>query len=118
VLSFALLGLEIAGPALASAIGISIGSGIMVIKLTRKGYISWHKTLFVDIIKMVVLAILMFFSVRFVLYRLDNAHIIIQVILPGLIGVAIYIGGCALIRVDFIWNFIHRRSSIEQESAS
>jgi len=113
ILSFALLRLEIAGPALASAIGISLGSVIMAVMLTRKGYIAWSRVLLVDIAKMTVLAIVMFFAVRFVYGQLGDCHVLIQVALPGLTGVLTYIGGCMLLRVDFIWSFIRGRSIVE-----
>ncbi|MCL2528676.1 MAG: murein biosynthesis integral membrane protein MurJ [Defluviitaleaceae bacterium] len=100
VLSFALLGLEIAGPALASAIGISLGSGVMVITLTKKGYLSWPKALIADILKMAMLAVLMFFAIRFMLASLAGSHTILQVMLPGATGIAIYIGGCALLKMQ------------------
>ncbi|MCL2361500.1 MAG: murein biosynthesis integral membrane protein MurJ [Defluviitaleaceae bacterium] len=106
VLSFALLHLEIAGPALASAIGISLGSLIMAAILTRKGYLSWPRALMIDIVKMAALAVVMFFAVGFVYGRLEDSHVLMQVALPGVTGVALYIGGCALVKADVVWNFI------------
>jgi len=108
VLSFTLLGLEIAGPALASAIGISIGSGIMVIVLTRKGYLSWPVALVVDFVKMAALAVLMFVVVRVVLGRLGDGPVLVQLALPGFVGVAIYMGGCVLLKVDILKNYFRR----------
>ena len=111
VLSFALLGLGIAGPALSSAIGISLGSGIMVVILTRKGYLSWPKPLLTDIFYMAVLAVLMFIAVRVVLAQLSESHVLLQVLLPGIAGAAIYIGGCALLKMQelkWVMNVINR----------
>ena len=99
VLSFALLWLEIAGPALASAIGISMGTLVMAVMLTRKGYLAWPTMLVLDLFKMAALAVLMFFAVRFVHGRLTNSHAFLQVLIPAAAGAVIYIGGCALLRM-------------------
>ncbi|MCL2570883.1 MAG: murein biosynthesis integral membrane protein MurJ [Defluviitaleaceae bacterium] len=105
ILSFALLRLEIAGPALASAIGISLGSGIMLVILTKKGYLAWPKDLILDILKMAALAAWMFVAVRFTLGILNESPVLLQVAVPGLIGAIIYIGGCMLFRMKEL-NFI------------
>ena len=113
VLSFALLGLEIAGPALASAIGISLGSGVMVVILTRKGYLAWPRELLSDIGKMALLAVVMFYVVRLVLGRLGDSHLILQVGLPAVAGAALYIGGCAVFRMQelsFVMRIIKRNT--------
>jgi len=97
VLSFALLRLEIAGPALAGAIGISLGTLVMVVMLTLKGYLAWPGSLVADLIKMAVLAVLMFFAVRFLHGLFIERHTILQVAIPAAAGVGIYVGGCALL---------------------
>jgi len=109
VLSFSLLNLEIAGPALASAIGISVGSIIMAVILTRKGYLVWPMSLLINVAKMIVMAIVMFFVVRYVYDLFVSSHVILQIVAPGLAGAFVYIGGCALLRVDIVWNFINGR---------
>ena len=104
VLSFALLRLEIVGPALAGAIGISLGSLVMVIALTRKGYLAWPPALLVDLVKMALLAVLMFFAVKFTLSHLGESAVLLQVLLPTVVGTALYFGGCALLRMkELTW---------------
>jgi len=97
VLSFALLRFEIAGPALAGAIGVSLGSLVMVVALTLKGYLAWPVKLLTDIVKMAVLAVLMFFTVRCVHALFLESRIILQVVIPAAAGAVVYIGGCALL---------------------
>ena len=99
VLSFALLHMEIAGPALASAIGITLCSGVMIVTLTRKGYLSWSKVLIADIGKMAVLAVFMFFVVRHILGRLSESPLFLQVLIPAATGGALYIVGCAIFKM-------------------
>jgi len=97
VLSFALLRLEIAGPALASAVGISLGTLVMVVMLTLKGYLAWPVALVVDIAKMAALAVLMFFVVRYVHGWFAESHALVQVVIPAAAGAGLYIGGCAML---------------------
>jgi len=111
VLSFALLRLEIAGPALASAIGISLGSGIMVAIMTHKGYLAWPKAFLLDIAKMLALAVGMFFVVWFVFLRLGESHVLLQAAVPGIAGAAVYMGGSALLKVGVLKNFIDKRKT-------
>ena len=111
VLSFWLIGLGIAGPALASAIGISLGSGVMVVVLTRKGLLEWPAALVLDICKMMVLAGVMFLAVIFLLPLLGDFHVLIQIAVPGIVGAVIYIGGSLLLRVDVIHGFIRGRQA-------
>jgi len=99
VLSFTLLGLGIAGPALAGAVGISFGALVMVIMLTIKGQLTWPVTLVTDLVKMAVLAVIMFFVVRFVHGWVAYSHAFLQVIIPAAVGAGVYIGGCALFRM-------------------
>jgi len=105
VLSFALLGIGIAGPALASTIGITLGSGVMVVLLTRQGYLVWPRALIWDIIKMALLAMLMFITIIFVLGRLSESAVLLQVLVPAGAGIVLYFGGCVLFKfkeLDFL----------------
>jgi len=106
VLSFALLRLEIAGPALAGAVGISMGTLVMVVMLTLKGYLAWPAALVADIFKMAALAVLMFFAVRFVHGLFAERHVLLQVAIPAAVGAGLYIGGCALLGMREVkWGF-------------
>ena len=108
VLSFTLLRLEIAGPALAGAIGISLGSAVMVVMLTVKGYLAWPKALVLDLAKMVALAVLMFIIVRNINGLLTENHTLFQVLVPAAVGAVVYIGGCTLLKMSEIkWVLTH-----------
>jgi len=102
VLSFALLRLEIAGPALAGAIGITLGAAVMAIALTYKGLLTWPAGLVADIIKMALLAVLMFFAVKFTLTHLRDSSAFLQVLVPAAVGVVLYFSGCWLLQMKEI----------------
>ncbi|MCL2404114.1 MAG: murein biosynthesis integral membrane protein MurJ [Defluviitaleaceae bacterium] len=97
VLSFTLLRFEIAGPAIAGAVGISLSALVMVVMLTLKGQLAWPTQLVVDLAKMLVLAVIMFFVVRFVHGWLIYSHAFFQVLILAAVGAGVYIGGCALL---------------------
>jgi len=76
----------------------------MVIMLTLKGQLVWPVALVFDLIKMAVLAVVMFFAVRFVHGWFADYHAFLQVIIPAAIGAVVYIGGCTLLRMkELIW---------------
>jgi len=99
ILSFALLRLEIAGPALAGAVGISLAALVMVVMLTLKGQLIWPAALVADLVKMAALAVIMLFAVRFVHGLFVYRHALLQVVIPAAVGAVVYIGGCALLRM-------------------
>jgi len=104
VLSFSLLGLGVAGPALAGAAGVSFGAVVMVVMLTIKGHLVWPVALVADLVKMAVLAVLMFFAVRFAHGQLTESRMFFQVFIPAAIGAVVYIAGCAVLKMkEFIW---------------
>jgi len=105
VLSFALAPhLEIAGPALASAIAQTLGAGILVISLTRKGILKWPASTIVDIAKMGIIAFVMFTAVYIVLGQMTNLHVVLQVGISAAIGMAVYAGLAALARIkEMTW---------------
>lgn len=93
ILSFALLPyMYIAGPALASAIGNSVGALILIVSLTQKGVLKWPGRVFADLAKMAALAILMFAIVLFIGRHVQEIHLLLQVIIPAAIGGGVYLG--------------------------
>jgi len=105
ILSFALAPhLEIAGPALASAIAQTLGAGILVVSLTCKGILKWPVSTIVDIAKMGIIALVMFLAVHIVLGQMANLHVVLQVGISAVIGLAVYISLAALARIkEMTW---------------
>ncbi|MCL2284898.1 MAG: murein biosynthesis integral membrane protein MurJ, partial [Firmicutes bacterium] len=113
VLSFTLAPrLYIAGPALASAVAHTLAASILVAALTRKGILKWSGATIFDIGKMVVIALIMFGAVYAALGRMADLHAILQVGISAVVGVAVYIGLAALVRIKEIsWvvkNFLRK----------
>ena len=94
VLSFALApSMYIAGPALANAIGNSIGALVLVVALTGQGVLVWSGKVFGGLAKMAALAVIMFLVVIFVYDNVQDMHLVLQVLLPALAGGVVYLGG-------------------------
>jgi len=101
VLSFILAPhMYIAGPALAGAIGQTLGAGVLIVALTRKGIITFPKAIIIDFGKVVVLAALMFFVVSGVKQLFNN--VLLQIIIPATIGGTLYLGFALLLRISEI----------------
>ena len=113
VLSFTLAPhMEVAGPALANAISQTLGAGILVISLTRKGILKWPASTVADLGKMIVIALLMFGAVYVSIRQTANAHIILQVGIPAAVGGVVYVGLAAVLRVkemDWVLAVVRRR---------
>jgi len=105
VLSFALAPhMEIAGPALASAIAQTLGACILMVKLTKKGILKWQLTTIGDISKMIVLALVMFLVVNICIRQMADMHVILQVVMSAAVGGIVYIGLAAVLRMkEIMW---------------
>jgi len=105
ILSFTLAPrMDIAGPALASAIAQTLGAGILVVSLTRKGILKWPASTITDIAKMGTIALVMFAVVYLVLGQMTNLHVVLQVGVSAAIGGAVYAGLAALARIkEMTW---------------
>ncbi|MCL2372361.1 MAG: murein biosynthesis integral membrane protein MurJ [Defluviitaleaceae bacterium] len=91
-LSFALVGnMYIAGPALANAVGSSLGAAVLLVALTRKGVLRWRMEALLKLAAVVALAALMAVAVRFSVGWVDEAHLILQVAVPGVVGAGVYL---------------------------
>ena len=100
VLSFALApALDIAGPALASALAQTVGAGILVASLTRKGILKWPRDTVLDIGKMLVIALVMFAAVYFAHGQMAALPAVLKVGICAVLGVGVYIGLAALLRI-------------------
>jgi len=98
--------LEIAGPTLGTSIGVSLGSIIMLIALTRKGLLVWPRKMIFDLCKMAILAILLFFVVYVSSDWFTNRHVLLQILIPAALGGSVYLGACALLRIkEMTWVF-------------
>lgn len=105
ILSFALAPyMYIAGPALASAIGNSVGAVILMVSLTRKGLLTWSFGVVGDLVKMGVFALVMFAVVLFVGDLVLEMHLVFQVLIPTVIGAGVYLGLSAVFKVkEMAW---------------
>jgi len=123
ILSFTLAPvMEIGGPALASAIAISVAAAGLFIMLRRKlkGHSIWTWEMTADAVKMLVVAVVVFFTARYVLglaegmlgqYDEETLFFrLITVAIPAAVGVGVYMVGCLLLRVRearlalaFVW---------------
>jgi len=104
--------MEIAGPALASAISQTLGAGILVVSLTRKGILKWPVPTIVDIAKMGIIALVMFAAVYIALGQMANLHVVFQVGMSAVIGGVVYIGLAVLARIkemNFVMKIILRK---------
>ena len=100
VLSFALAPvMDIAGPALAAAAAQTVGAGILVVSLTRKGVLTWPRATVADIGKMLAIALVMFAVVYIALGYMGGLHVVLQVGICGILGLVLYIGLAALLRI-------------------
>ncbi|MCL2398699.1 MAG: murein biosynthesis integral membrane protein MurJ [Defluviitaleaceae bacterium] len=108
VLSFTLAPiLEIGGPALASAIAISVAAMGLFIRLNlRLPENIWTKNMTVDTIKMIILVILMSIIVRFGIGFLGNLLTedtlldrVLMIALPAGLGVGIYMTGALFLKI-------------------
>jgi len=100
VLSFALAPyLEIAGPALAGAISQTLGAVILVVALTRKGVLKWPRAMVVEIVKMLFCAGVMLVVVLFILYKMSDVHVVLQLGVTGAAGVVVYFGLAWVVRI-------------------
>ena len=106
LLSFALAPLGIKGPALANAITISVAAAGLFFILSRRLARLWSQDMTIDVLKMLLAAILMFFITRYVLYTLEaffDADVLFTRILtlaaPAAVGGLLYFGGCFLLHV-------------------
>ena len=100
VLSFTLAPhMDVAGPALGAAVGISLAAGFMLVVLTKKGLLKWQAGHCVDLCKMVVLAVIMFAVVYVCRGWLDDGAVLLQLIVPTVLGGVVYLLGAALLRI-------------------
>ncbi|MCL1787576.1 MAG: murein biosynthesis integral membrane protein MurJ [Defluviitaleaceae bacterium] len=99
-LSFALVPyLQIAGPALAGTVAQTVGAGILVVSLTRKGVLTWPRATMLDIGKMLVIALVMFAAVYFAHGQMAALPAVLKVGICAVLGVGVYIGLAALLRI-------------------
>jgi putative peptidoglycan lipid II flippase len=99
VLSFVLAPhMYIAGPALAGAIGQTLGAIVLIIALIRKGVIKFPKVTLMDFGKVVFLAVLMYFVVFQVMQLFNN--VLLQIMIPVAIGGVLYLGLALLLRIN------------------
>ena len=114
VLSFALAPvLEIAGPALASAIASTSGALILVVVLTHSKVLKWQTSTFLDIAKMAAATALMLGVVLFGIRLAAQMHVILQVAVPAALGGIAYLGLAAVLRIkemNWIKNIIKRNN--------
>ena len=110
VLSFVLAPrIDVAGPALGAAIGISLAAGYMLVALTKKGLLKWQASLLVDLCKMLLLAVLMF-GVVFVSRRwLDSNHVLLQLVIPVILGGGLYLGAAFLLGIKEVKDALRAR---------
>ena len=100
ILSFALAPhLDVAGPALANAIAQTLGAAILVISLTRKSVVKWPASTIIDIGKMMILALVMFVAVHITSRQTAGMHVLLQVAIPGMVGIIVYLGLAAVLRI-------------------
>ena len=113
ILSFALAPtMYIAGPALASAVGNSLGALILVVSLTQKHVLKWTARALGDLLKMFVLAVVMFITVFVAGGFVVDMPLVLQVILPAAVGGTVYLGFSALLGVKemrWVLNLLRRR---------
>ena len=86
-------------PALANAISQLLGAMVLVIVLTAKDILKWPMSTIFDLAKMAVIAAVMFAAVYVSAGYVAYAHVILQVGVPAIIGVMVYIGLAAVIRI-------------------
>jgi len=105
ILSYALAPhLEIAGPTLGTAIGISLGSAVMLVMLSRRGLLIWPKKMVVDLCKMAIMAVLMLGVVYISMGWLVNLHVLLQLLIPSVLGGGVYLGISALLGIkEMTW---------------
>jgi len=100
ILSFTLAPhMGVAGPALANAVAQLLGAGILVVSLTKKGVAKWPVSTVIDIGKMTVLALLMFGAVYVTARQTAEMHLLWQVAIPGAVGMVVYLGLAAVLRI-------------------
>lgn len=107
VLSFTLAPvLEIAGPALASSVSISVAAVIMLWVLMRRGAVVWTRAIGWDLLKMAVAAVFMYGLVvlgrnQLAAWLQDSwGARVLAAGVPAILGVAVYIGGCRLLKIE------------------
>ena len=100
VLSFTLAPvMEIAGPALASAVSISIAATILFIRLRRKlPEELWTSSMTFDTVKMLILAVVMYGAAIFTLGVFEGNRILV-VALPAGVGLLVYMTGALVLKV-------------------
>jgi len=109
VLSFALAPhMEVAGPALANAIGQTLGAVVLAVALTRKGVMQWPGRAVLSIVKMVAIAAIMFATVYVTHAYTAEMHTILQVVVPTAVGGVVYLGLAMVLRLKQMWWFFGR----------
>ena len=113
VLSFTLAPhIDVAGPALGAAVGISMAAGFMLVALTRKGLLKWPAKLLADLCKMVAVATLMF-GVVFVSCRwLDDSPVLLQLLIPVALGGGLYLGAGVLLGLKEMTGALRTRQKL------
>jgi len=100
ILSFTLTPhMGVAGPALANAVAQILGAGILVVSLTKKAVVKWPVSTIIDIGKMAIFALLMLGAVHVAARQTTEMHLLWQVAIPGTVGMVVYLGLAAVLRI-------------------
>jgi len=106
VLSFALAPImEIGGPALAGAVGQTLGAAVLVFSLTKKGLLVRKAGTLSDLAKMAGLAAVMLMVVYAATRLSSDMNIILQVLIPTAVGGVFYLGGAVAVRIKEATDF-------------
>ena len=101
VLSFVLAPVMLAaGPALANAIGSTVGAVVLVVVLSKKSVLLWGKGLMLDKVKMLAAGGAAFVSIRFALGFLQESGMIFQLFIPAAFGGMVYLAVTYLLKLD------------------
>lgn len=93
VLSFVLVNvLSVGGAALAGASGKTVGACILIVALSKRNVFVWNRQLITGLLKMILLTVFMAIAVLLVAGLTVQMHVALQLAIPGLVGIAIYVG--------------------------